>query len=129
MISSEIPPQLATLPVYPPLIRERPKKYSAPVSFTQERLWFLDQIDPGDKSANISWGVRIQGDLDIDLLTRSLQAIVDRHESLRTTFATNQLDAGKDSKPVQFIAAVTLLTRVTDSREISQKVLCRIPSI
>ena len=77
---------------------------SAPVSFAQERLWFLDQINPGDVSANISRGIRIKGALNRDLLQRSLQALIRRHESLRTTFAINQLHAVKDSKPVQLVA-------------------------
>ncbi|HKY29531.1 MAG TPA: condensation domain-containing protein, partial [Pyrinomonadaceae bacterium] len=77
---------------------------SAPVSFVQERLWFLDQINPGDVSANISRAIRIRGALNRDLLQQSLQALIRRHESLRTTFAINQLHAVKDSKPVQLVA-------------------------
>lgn len=103
---SDTAPELAVLPaINPALMRRGSETGSAPVSFAQERLWFLDQINPGDVSANISRGVRIKGDLKQDLLQRSLQAVVNRHESLRTTFATNQLDALKDSKPVQLIAA------------------------
>ncbi|HAF13803.1 MAG TPA: non-ribosomal peptide synthetase [Blastocatellia bacterium] len=89
----------------PPVILRREESGPAPLSFAQERFWFLDQINPGDASSNISRGVRIKGDLKQDLLQRSLQAIVNRHESLRTTFATNQLYAVRDSKPVQLLAA------------------------
>lgn len=88
----------------PTVILRREESGPAPLSFAQERFWFLDRINPDDASSNISRGVRIKGDLKRDLLQRSLQAIVDRHESLRTTFATNQLYAVKDSKPVQLIA-------------------------
>src|SRR5690348_8104523 len=74
----------------PPLpIRVREQNEPASLSLTQERLWFIDQINPGDVSSNISRAVRIKGDLKKDLLQQSLQAIIDRHESLRTTFATN----------------------------------------
>ena len=94
---------LPELPGAPPL-RRRTESGPAPLSFAQERLWFLDQINPGDASLYISRGLRIEGDLNPDLLQRSLQAIVDRHESLRTTFATTQLYAGVDSTPEQLVA-------------------------
>ncbi|HEY0430750.1 MAG TPA: condensation domain-containing protein, partial [Pyrinomonadaceae bacterium] len=78
---------------------------SAPfLSPAQERLWFLDQINPGDASLNIARAVSINGVLDTDLLERCLRQIVSRHESLRTTFATTQLYAGVDSRPVQLVA-------------------------
>src|SRR6267143_1794119 len=96
-------PSLPDLPGAPPL-RRSTEAGPAPLSFAQERLWFLEQINPGDASLYISRGLRIQGDLDPDLLQRSLQAIVDQHESLRTTFATTQLYAGIDSTPVQLVA-------------------------
>ena len=76
----------------------------APLSFSQERLWFLDKINPGDVSKNISRGVRIKGSLDLDLLKQSLGHVVDRHESLRTIFAATELKATVDSKPRQLIA-------------------------
>jgi hypothetical protein len=80
-----------------------------PLSPAQERLWFLDQINPGDASLNIARAVSIEGVLDRDRLERCLNQIVQRHESLRTTFATTQLYAGIDSKPVQIVAdAVTI---------------------
>src|ERR1043165_6533764 len=75
-----------------------------PLSFAQERLWFLEQINPGDASGTISRAVRITGPVKPDLLQRALQAVVSRHESLRTTFATNQLDSIKNSKPEPLIA-------------------------
>src|SRR5215212_2443867 len=77
------------------------------LSPAQERLWFLDQINPGDASLNIARAVSIDGVLDRDLLQRCLRQIVSRHESLRTTFATTQLYAGVDSRPVQLVADST----------------------
>src|SRR6185369_1097325 len=74
------------------------------LSPAQERMWFLDQISPGDASLNIARAVKITGSLDRDLLQRCLQRLIDRHESLRTTFATTQLYAGVDSRPVQLVA-------------------------
>src|SRR4051794_11061251 len=74
------------------------------LSPAQERLWFLDQINPGDASLNIACAVTINGVLDRDRLRQCLRQIVSRHESLRTTFATTQLYAGVDSRPVQLVA-------------------------
>ena len=59
-----------------------------PLSFAQQRLWFLDQLEPGNLAYNIPTAVRLQGDLDVDALVRSMQEIVRRHEVLRTRFAT-----------------------------------------
>jgi amino acid adenylation domain-containing protein len=89
------------------------------LSPAQERLWFLDQINPGDESLNIARAVSINGDLDRDLLQRCLRQVISRHESLRTTFATTQLYAGVDSRPVQIIGDsadidVDLIDRNTD---------------
>jgi hypothetical protein len=74
------------------------------LSPAQERLWFLDQIKPGDASLNIARAVSINGVLDRELLQQCLRQVVSRHESLRTTFATTQLYAGVDSRPVQLVA-------------------------
>ena len=80
------------------------ESWARPLSFAQERLWFLDQINPGDPSASVCRAFRISGELNPDLVKQSLQSVVTRHESLRTTFATMQLNAGVDSKPVQLVA-------------------------
>jgi amino acid adenylation domain-containing protein len=59
-----------------------------PLSFSQERLWFLNQLDSQSPFYNIPGAVRIRGSLDIEALRFALAAIVHRHESLRTTFET-----------------------------------------
>ncbi|NBD14537.1 non-ribosomal peptide synthetase, partial [Corallococcus silvisoli] len=58
-----------------------------PLSFAQQRLWFIDQLDPGTALYNVPVAVRLEGALDVDALERSLHEVVRRHESLRTTFA------------------------------------------
>src|SRR5918912_750776 len=57
-----------------------------PLSFAQQRLWFLDQLAPGDPTYNVPGAVRIAGDLDAEALRRSFAQIITRHETLRTTF-------------------------------------------
>ena len=76
---------------------------SAPLSFAQERFWFLEQIKPGDLSATISRGLRLTGSLDTNLLKESLRIVVARHELLSTTFAKTELHADIDSKPMGFV--------------------------
>jgi amino acid adenylation domain-containing protein len=57
-----------------------------PASFAQERLWFLDQLEPGTAAYNLVRAFRISGPLNIDALTSAIAAAVRRHESLRTIF-------------------------------------------
>ncbi len=68
-----------------------------PLSFAQRRLWFLDQLEPGSAFYNVPAAVRLRGRLEAAVLARVLTEIVQRHESLRTTFA----EEGGD--PVQVI--------------------------
>ena len=58
-----------------------------PLSFAQERMWLLDQIDPGAATCNLFHTVDISGPLAPALLARSLDEVVRRHQTLRTTFA------------------------------------------
>jgi hypothetical protein len=58
----------------------------APLSFSQQRIWFLEQWDPGAPTHHGARAVRLVGDLDRHALERALAAIVERHESLRTVF-------------------------------------------
>ncbi|MEO7331167.1 MAG: condensation domain-containing protein, partial [Minicystis sp.] len=85
------------LPLVERVSRERP----LPLSFAQERLWFLAQLDPESASYNVPLGLRLTGALDAGLVARALTEIVNRHEVLRTTFDT------VGEKPVQRIRAAT----------------------
>ena len=58
----------------------------AELSFSQQRLWLIDQIAPGGGAYVISGAVELSGMLDVGLLEQALRALVDRHESLRTIF-------------------------------------------
>jgi amino acid adenylation domain-containing protein len=59
---------------------------SFPASFAQQRLWFLDQLDPGTAAYNLPRAFRITGPLNVDVLTRAFQIVIERHASLRTVF-------------------------------------------
>jgi len=69
-----------------------------PSSFGQQRLWFIDQYEPGTDLYNIPAAWRVQGKLDRDALEQSLKEIVRRHEVLRTTFAS------EGEEPMQIVA-------------------------
>ncbi|WXK67194.1 amino acid adenylation domain-containing protein [Nonomuraea sp. N2-4H] len=68
-------------------IRPRPEGVVPPLSFVQERLWFLQKFDPDDASYNMYLVLRLRGELDTGALQEALDAVVARHESLRTSFA------------------------------------------
>ena len=78
-------------------IKPVPRSQTLPLSFAQQRLWFMEQLQPGSPAYNIPTGVKISGDLDIDCLEKSLNEIIRRHEVLRTNFET---EAGQ---PIQVI--------------------------
>ena len=69
-------------------IPRRSDRRRAPLSFGQERIWFLDQLNPGDLALNRPWGLRLKGRLDVRALENSVNQIVRRHEALRTVFGS-----------------------------------------
>ncbi len=70
-----------------------------PLSFAQQRLWFIQQLDPSNSSYNVPSALRLRGRLNVAILERTLNEIVRRHETLRTTFTTNA-----DKQPIQIIS-------------------------
>jgi len=81
-----------------PPIEPAPRNGPIPLSFAQERLWFLDRLEPGSATYNIPLAWRLGGALDRAALERALGEIVRRHEALRTTFAE------VDGTPAQVVA-------------------------
>jgi amino acid adenylation domain-containing protein len=86
----------ATGAVAPPLARVA-RGGDLPLSFAQQRLWFLNRLDPDSATYNLSAALRLQGRLDVAALAAALDEVVRRHEVLRTTIA----DDGRE--PVQVI--------------------------
>ena len=84
----------------PPIVRV-PRTGPLPLSFSQERQWFLDRLEPGSPAYNLPLAVVLTGPLDTAALERALSEILRRHESLRTSFAE------RDGVPVQVVAPPT----------------------
>jgi amino acid adenylation domain-containing protein len=94
-------------------IQPAPRDGPMPLSPGQERMWFLDQLDPGNPAYNVSRVIRLTGPLDVTILERSFNELVRRHEILRTTFSV------VDGRPLQVIApSLTLKLRRFDLREL-----------
>src|SRR5262249_26281911 len=68
-----------------------------PLSFAQERLWFIDQLEPGGAMYNVPIAMRVRGELRRELLESVLNEVSRRHEVLRTRFEV------RDDRPVQVI--------------------------
>ncbi|HEY0096628.1 MAG TPA: condensation domain-containing protein, partial [Archangium sp.] len=98
-----------------PAIPPRPKgTSSAPLSFAQQRLWFLDQLEPGSAAYNLPAAIQLEGALDVAALERCFAELARRHESLRTAFQTAEGGTG-----VQVISeSATLPLRHVDLRHV-----------
>jgi len=84
------------------------------LSFPQQRLWFIDQLETGSSLYNINKALRLRGRLDTTRLHRALQSVAARHEVLRTTFVEH------DGQPVQLIVpAIDIPFHVADLTSVS----------
>ncbi|MGZ4122977.1 MAG: non-ribosomal peptide synthetase, partial [Tumebacillaceae bacterium] len=80
-----------------------------PLSYAQQRLWFMDQFAPGNPAYNVPFAFQLQGPLQVDVFHRCFQAMVERHETLRTTFVE------REGQPMQVVApSLTLEMPVID---------------
>src|SRR5258707_2329594 len=95
-----------------------------PLSFAQQRLWFLDQLDPGSATYNIFYPLHINGSFLIQAVERSVAELVQRHASLRTTFVT------QNEQPVQVVhAAVKIALPLLDLQSFSAEALSSISNL
>jgi acyl carrier protein len=111
------------LPPLLPVSRDAP----LPLSFSQQRLWFIDQLEPGSYLYNVPRALRLRGRLNATALRRALDEIVRRHEVLRTNFVTRgdgavQLICKDTSFP---LAEVDLMALPQEQREQEALRLCR----
>jgi amino acid adenylation domain-containing protein len=72
-----------------PHVAPAPPGDTAPASFAQERMWFLQQLDPGTAAYNVPFALRFSGELDVDALEVSLERLVARQEALRTRLVSS----------------------------------------
>ena len=92
-------------------ITPRPVDAEVPLSYAQERVWFMDQLAPGEAAYHIAVPLRVRGPLDVDALRRALAALTARHESLRTRFP-----ADPDGRPTVVIEeTVTVPLTIVDA--------------
>ncbi|MCU1258786.1 MAG: amino acid adenylation domain protein, partial [Bryobacterales bacterium] len=99
-----------------PLLERFPRNGPAPLSFAQQRLWFIDQLDPGNPVYNIGRVARLRGKLDVGILEQTLNEIVRRHEVLRTSFTS------MGGEPVQVVASEwKLALPVTDISHLGER--------
>jgi len=99
----------ASLPSITRVERNKP----LPLSFAQQRLWFLDQLEGKGATYNLTAAVRLEGQLNPQALEHSLQALIRRHESLRTSFPT------RDGAPVAQISDASFQLDRVDLRTLS----------
>ncbi|HEV7517967.1 MAG TPA: amino acid adenylation domain-containing protein, partial [Thermoanaerobaculia bacterium] len=100
-LATEIERSLGQIPSQIPDLESRHQPFlgtDIPLSFAQQRLWFLDRLQPGSSLYNIPLSVRITGKLCVGTLGRCLAEIERRHEALRTVFAQRE-----DGTPVQVV--------------------------
>nr|CAC01604.1 peptide synthetase [Anabaena sp. 90] len=92
-----------------------------PLSYAQQRLWFLDQLQPNSPLYNIPLALRLVGTLNRAALAQSLKEIIDRHEALRTNFMTI------DGQPAQIIQTeINWTVSVVDLQHLSTLVLSEV---
>jgi len=95
-----------------------------PTSYAQRRMWFMDQFEPGSPYYNIPMAMRLKGKFDYEIFERTINEIIRRHESLRTTFASI------DGNPVQVITeAFTLDMPIIDLSGIQADIKIRIKDL
>ncbi|MDY7096043.1 MAG: amino acid adenylation domain-containing protein, partial [Acidobacteriota bacterium] len=88
----------------PPPLTPVPRDTALPLSFAQQRLWFIDQLDPGSAAYNMPLPLHAEGELDIAAMERALTAVVTRHESLRTRFVSEAGQPRQEVRPASFFA-------------------------
>ena len=104
-------------------IRRHGAREFAPPSFAQQRLWFLNQLEPDSPAYNVPQVVRLTGALDVEALERSLNQIIARNEILRTTIASHEespIQRIEDRRTIE-LTLVDLRDRAAQDREVEAR--------
>ncbi|HVF56636.1 MAG TPA: amino acid adenylation domain-containing protein, partial [Pyrinomonadaceae bacterium] len=111
-----------------PTVVRAPRDKALPLSFAQQRLWFLAQLEPDGSAYNVPVAVRLKGALDVVALERTLSEVVRRHEVLRTTFTVTDgepaqviHDAGAVSLPVTDLSHLPESARETEAARLARE--------
>ncbi|WP_122386926.1 non-ribosomal peptide synthetase [Pseudomonas syringae group genomosp. 7] len=91
-----------------PIIEVQPRNGPVPLSSAQQRIWFMAQMEDANSAYNISLGLKLTGTLDSQALTRALERIVARHDSLRSRFSQEDEDAWVQAAPATQVPAISL---------------------
>ncbi|MEH2238951.1 condensation domain-containing protein [Nostoc sp.] len=104
LLAMQILPQLTTTKPSEPPLKPIPRNQELPLCLSQERLWFLNQLEPHNPFYNVPIAVCLTGKLHLATLEQSLNKIVQRHEALRTSFSSVK------GRPIQVISPNVKLT-------------------
>ncbi|MDH3048248.1 condensation domain-containing protein, partial [Gordonia alkanivorans] len=99
-------------PALPPVVPVESRPDRVPLSFAQQRMWFINQLEPASGMYNIPTLLRVSGALDVDALCAALGDVLARHEVLRTTFPS------ADGEPFQLVHGVDEIAERLDWRKV-----------
>ncbi|WP_213934190.1 non-ribosomal peptide synthetase [Rhodococcus sp. B50] len=94
----------------------RPRRGRIPLSLAQQRMWVLNQLDPGSATYNIPLAIRLRGALDIEALTAAVRDVVERHETLRTVYPQDEQGPFQQILDVESMQPLEVV-RATSERE------------
>ena len=101
-----------------PPIERREQVEELPLSFAQQRLWFIDQLEPGGDVYNVPVAVRLQGSLNKEAFAQTLAEVIRRHEVLRTRFDTV---SGRAVQVIEAAAPIELAVEELSALEIEER--------
>ncbi|GHO78309.1 hypothetical protein KSD_60800 [Ktedonobacter sp. SOSP1-85] len=105
-----------------PPITKRPHTHTAPLSFTQQRLWFLDQLEVARPAYIVPVALHLRGSLQLAVLNKSINHIMQRHEILRTAFPDDRGQAFQSIAPYRPIIPLMIELSTQDGTEKKQQV-------
>jgi amino acid adenylation domain-containing protein/FkbM family methyltransferase len=106
-----------------PPIQPVPRNIELPLSFAQQRLWFVDQLEPGNAAYNSPVAVRVRGPLNTQALEQTLTEVVRRHESLRTVIVSTNGRPRQEIRPWKEVRLPVINLQATDEAEMEAEVL------